>query len=113
MAPDEKSLKYSTSLSPLAYVTSRKRFSSLSAYIASTVVAIIELIAVGTSLPRVSDCANGMSAVRDLAKMSAADWRFRGSVFVFTSSRPGRRVGGASRSWGGGGGRARAVLVPP
>ncbi len=29
MAPDEKSLKNSTSLSPFWYVTSRKRFSSL------------------------------------------------------------------------------------
>ncbi len=41
IAPELKSLKYRTSLSPLAYVTSRNRFSSLSAYIRSTVRWII------------------------------------------------------------------------
>jgi hypothetical protein len=50
MAPELKSLKYRTSLSPLAYVTSRKRFSSLSAYMRSTVRWIIE-VTVSARLP--------------------------------------------------------------
>ena len=41
IAPELKSLKNRTSLSPLAYVTSRKRFSSLSAYMRSTTRTII------------------------------------------------------------------------
>src|SRR4030095_11777012 len=60
---------------------------------ASTVGAIMEVMALGTSVPRVSDSAKGMSAVRYLAKMSAAEPRSGRSILIFTASPPGAGVG--------------------
>ena len=45
MAPEEKSLKNRISLSPFWYVTSRKRFSSPTAYMRSTAASIIASMA--------------------------------------------------------------------
>ena len=67
MAPDEKSLKYMTSLSPFWYVTSRNRLASSSRYISRTVSSIIAWIALSMSPPpRVSIMPSsiGMSEVR-------------------------------------------------
>ena len=51
MAPEEKSLKYMTSLSPFWYVTSRKRLASSVRYIVSTVRSIITRTAFSGSPP--------------------------------------------------------------
>ena len=65
MAPDEKSLKYSTSLSPFWYVTSRKRLSSSVEYMYSTVWSIIATTVSETlSWCFVSSSASGSDDVR-------------------------------------------------
>ena len=54
IAPEAKSLKYRTSLSPLAYVTSRNSLLSATLYISATVARIIERIAASMSPPAAS-----------------------------------------------------------
>jgi hypothetical protein len=67
MAPEEKSLKYMTSLSPFWYVTSMKRFSSDSAYISSMARSVMAWQALAGSPPpsdATSSASRGRSGVR-------------------------------------------------
>src|SRR3990170_4330335 len=74
IAPELKSLKNRISLSPDAYVTSRNRFSSLSAYIFSTVRSIILRVVTATSPPALSTSSGwiGTDGCRYFDMMSAA-----------------------------------------
>ena len=99
IAPDEKSRKYITSLSPFAYVTSRNRLISSSLYILSTADEIMFTTAdSGDPCCATSDSAIGISVVKYRPKICVAAISDGRSILILTSSRPGRKIAGSIRS---------------
>ena len=87
-------------MSPLAYVTSRNRFSSLSVYMRSTTRVIIASTAADGEPPcsAMSSAWIGRSGARYLPKISRAPSASGRSILIFTSRRPGRRIAGSIMS---------------